>query len=37
MKWHAIAGLVSIVACLLLGGGLFLWVQVARLAMAGAL
>lgn|GEM_PF-3838705 len=37
MKWHAIAGLVSIVAGLLLGGGLYLWIQVTRLAMAGVL
>lgn len=37
MKWHVIAGIVSIIAGLLLGGGLYLWIQVTRLAMAGAL
>lgn len=37
MKWHVITGIVSIIAGLLLGGGLYLWIQVTRLAMAGAL
>lgn len=37
MKWHVIAGIISIIAGLLLGGGLYLWIQVARLAMAGVL
>lgn len=37
MKWHAIAGIVSIIVGLLLGGGLYLWIQVTRLAMAGVL
>lgn len=37
MKWRIIAGIVSIIAGLLLGGGLYLWIQVTRLAMAGVL
>ena len=37
MKWHVIVGIVSIIAGLLLGGGLYLWIQVTRLAMAGVL
>lgn len=37
MKWRTIAGIVSIIAGLLLGGGLYLWIQVTRLAMAGVL
>lgn len=37
MKWHVIAGIVSIIAGLLLGGGLYLWIQVTRLAMAWVL
>ena len=37
MKWHVIAGILSIIAGLLLGGGLYLWIQVTRLAMAGVL
>lgn len=35
MKWHVIV--VSIIAGLMLGGGLYLWIQVTRLAMAGVL
>lgn len=37
MKWNVIAGIISIIAGLLLGGGLYLWIQVTRLAMAGVL
>lgn len=37
MKWHVIAGIISIIAGLMLGGGLYLWIQVTRLAMAGVL
>lgn len=37
MKWHVIAGIVSIVAGLMLGTALYLWIQVTRLAMAGVL
>ena len=37
MKWHVIAGIVSIIAGLMLGTALYLWIQVTRLAMAGVL
>lgn len=37
MKWHIWAALASIITGLLLGGGLYLWIQITRLAMAGVL
>lgn len=37
MKWRIVMCIASIIAGLLLGGGLYLWIQVTRLAMAGVL
>ena len=37
MKWRMYAALLSLITGLLLGGGLYLLIQITRLAMAGVL